>query len=722
MNASITRALLVEFTNSTQFPGRISKDFPFLSGYFTRRDVPVRWLRFGLSTTHLFEHGRDEITLSADEEARLLEVARVHAPSHILFTDQLSEAHETKLRAVTTGVRFLILDEWNTIVGNHPGLEDFRAFGEMNDPEFMPAYDWEPGNDEEDLGEMDNIYLRLGRLCGHLQPTNRSGPYADLDDVRVRERVGCTFCGCRRPGEAISGDDACSTGREDASSSFGIAPASRDGSLVGKNWDWLNRPTPPDWVTRQIEAIAHSRGSAERFPNFLLLENLESPGLLTTCLDAMRETGMAAHTALLIACRTDRAPQLDRILRARFESSPDTTERIGVHASGIESFDSWDLQLFNKGTTTLDGLRAINIYRALATDYPGRFWSTGISYLLFTPWTTAESLHLNVGLIRFLAAETGNMFQARLRLHPWLPITALAEHDGLLVEEELDPTQTMNRRKLFGIEKPWRFRDGRIRPLCRIVLRFELCEAPNRDTLTEELKKRLTAAYAERAHSDDNIRLDYMMCLIDVVRSTHDVLEETVLMDLALDLWRSRRGADLSAPDAPRYRFGEEHLTFPALLARMVPLVTSNLKPLLSVEDVSLGELTPPLVADLERQGVVGHLVERSGAGARGPSLLVARDRPTAERGALLLQRLDGTMDPPGRAEAPGDHRQRARPVESILRQTRLCPGLQHDQQSPGLGCDRRRSGAGRSQRFAGKDQSGPRSTAQQRIHGPDRP
>ena len=85
-----------------------------------------------------------------------------------------------------------------------------------------------------------------------------------------------------------------------------------------------------------------------------------------------------------------------------FAEHPDSKMTLGVYACGVESFAEDDLVRFNKGTTPLDSLRAVNVLHDLASKYPGRFWFTGLSFILFTPWTTVENLLLNVGLCRLL--------------------------------------------------------------------------------------------------------------------------------------------------------------------------------------------------------------------------------------------------------------------------------------------------------------------------------
>ena len=100
------RVMLIEFINTGQFPGRISEGFPFIAGSFTEIGVPVRWLRFGIPTTHFLEHGRDAVTFSDDELARLLGIVDDFRPTVLFCTDTIYAPQRKIIEAHAPGIKF----------------------------------------------------------------------------------------------------------------------------------------------------------------------------------------------------------------------------------------------------------------------------------------------------------------------------------------------------------------------------------------------------------------------------------------------------------------------------------------------------------------------------------------------------------------------------------------------------------------------------------------
>ena len=484
------RVVLVELVNADQFPGRVSYNLPFLAGHYSAKGHAVRWIRFGISTTNLMEHGRDEITLSEEELARLEDLVREHEATLIVITDALYEPQLARVMAAAPGAKLQLAkdDRWlGKLLGRWKGLQEILQAG------VVPRYDWEAGNEAATRNHIDNIYLVQAASCGHRWDVKDNPLYAGLSDSRVQEHYGCAFC------ENWKGRK-----RFTRKHIFFKQPA--------------DYTTPQEWIERQVEAIARTRGSAERFPNGVLLEQVTSIGLLRGTIEALVKHGLADHVTLLVAVRTDQIKRVERLLSDHFKENAESKLRFGVYASGIESFDAYELALLNKGTTPEDSVRAVNRLRAMRERFGERFWYTGMSFILFTPWTSLEALHLNVGLIRFLGLSrkvSGNMFQARLRLHDTLPITCLAESQGLVVASEEDPAMSMNRRKLFAKEDPWRFADPRVRPVSRIVLRFDLLDGDLEDELAREVKKRLVQVVPGWTTGDDVALQELLLCVIE---------------------------------------------------------------------------------------------------------------------------------------------------------------------------------------------------------------
>ncbi len=622
--------LILEFVNADQFPGRINYLFPVVAGYFVARGCPTRWLRFAISTTNMMEHGRDSITLSDEEAALLLQVAAEHRPSLLVVTDPL---YEPQLQAAceAAGDPWIVVSdgdpETDLIAKYDPSMMVPTVTKMIQEPGMLPRYDWEPGNEAARQREMDNIYLLFADSCGHVLSIEKNPLYCGITDDRTRERRGCAFC----------------------TSSQLVLPSTAEGAA----WKGIVAPAGQGdstrvWVARQIEGMAKTRDTPERFPHAILFEQLASDSVLEQTINSLHEHGLQDHVQLLFAIRTDQVPRFRARLHRHFAERPDSGLVFGVYATGIESLSASELGLYNKGTTPLDGIRAVNALRELTDCYPENFWYTGLSFLMHTPWTRLETLHLNYGLIRFLGLSrkvSGNMFMSRLRMHPHLPITALAEAEGLRVEEESDPTVIMNRRKLFGSEMAWRFKDPRMRPVSRIVLRFDLLEEEPLDPLGQKLKDNLLELNPEWTPGEDDDLLDFVCCLAEVACASEEVVEEEALLGEALDLLRRRRGEEAAPPEPARYRVGSEKLELTGLVGRLEPLLSHGEKPIVSVSGVRAGDLAPGLTQLLARHGLEARLAEppaadgeETGAGV----LFVGRDPEAVARRAELQAEIAG--------------------------------------------------------------------------------
>jgi|GEM_PF-1983907 len=500
------RALLVEFVNADQHPGRVAFSFPVLKGFLAREGVPTRWVRFGLSTTNLLVNDRDEVTLGDAEFATLSELVRDHRPNLVLLTDRLYEAQLDALRPLVPDLAAVVVGSDEPVL---PGLPPYRGLRELDDPAFVPGYDWEPGNAAARAKEIDNTYLLTRETCGYNARVAANPVYAGCDDVRVLERRGCAFCSNR----------------------------SESGAAEGR--------ADPDWLVRQIRAAA-LRSSPDAHPGGFLLPRVERPAVLEACAEALADTGLIATTELLLAVRADHVDGLAAFLRGWFSRFPASPLRVGVYACGIESFVDEDLLRFNKGLTAAHGLHAVETLRALAAELPGRFWYSGLTFILFTPWTTLATLRVNVeAFVQLGFVEARNVFESRLRLHPGLAITALAERDGLLVDDEPDPLLVMNRRKLFESERPWRFLDPRVRPVCQVALRFDVREGVADDPLTLEVR----AALADRRRFTSQLdRLRFLLDLVEVAALRDEPFEPSELLAAALARYRQHHAEVLPTP------------------------------------------------------------------------------------------------------------------------------------------------------------------------------
>lgn len=527
------RVLLVEVINADQFPGQIRRDLPFVAGFLAAHGAHVRWLRFGLATTNQLQHGRDEVTFDADELVRLQTALDEHAATRMLGTHALAPEQRSRLLQARPGLTVEVLPP-------SPGDElvpgaTFRPEDGLTGTAWRPVYTWEVAN--AGAAAHDNVALFLCSYCGYARPLAENPCYRDLVAEGLPLADGCAFCGNAAGSRAA---------------------------------------TPAAWLRRQVQALAADRGVA-RAPKALLCEHLEGRRALGALTGALADTGLVQATTLHFGVRTDTLARLEPLLRAWLGASPDA--RLGVYATGLESFVEADLVRFHKGTTPADGLRAIALLRGLRRDFPGRFASTGLTMILFTPWTTPADLAANLRQVQDLdlADEIGNLFAARLRLHPGRAITELARRQGFLVDDEPDPLLSLNRRKLFGTELAWRFADPRLEPLCRVYVRLDEAVAAAADPLSVQVRQALARAFGAPRRDWMTRKLELLLALVDEVATEPLPLAEADLLARALGRLLGpapASGAEESAERAPsplRLVFTPRRGRVPAVAFRLAP-------------------------------------------------------------------------------------------------------------------------------------------------------
>jgi hypothetical protein len=171
-----------------------------------------------------------------------------------------------------------------------------------------------------------------------------------------------------------------------------------------------------------------------------------------------------------------------------------------LYLIGFESFDAFHLELFNKGCTVRDNVRAIDKVRELGARFPRsfeflRYRAHGI--VLFTPWTTPESLLENARMMREVRFHElrSEAIRTRLRLYPRVPLHALAARDGLLVEafEAGRPDRAVEQG--YDASVPWRFKDARTEAIFRAATDFARVERSMSEADVLEIATRLVMRY-----------------------------------------------------------------------------------------------------------------------------------------------------------------------------------------------------------------------------------
>ena len=608
LTRSRLRVLLVEFINADQFPGQIQGTYPFVKGYLNFHRVPNAWLRFAIPADNQFRHGRDEITLEEPELARL--AGRVKAldasivfTSHPLFPEQCR-----RLQARFAGLRLAAWDphaplvlELLKLLEPGPTPARFEPVRLLDQPRITRDYRWEPGNEAAGRPDRNNVYLVMGAGCHYRKPVSANPCYRGVDLSPGVIAIGCAFCGHATPAE----------------------------------------PTPVQtvrgWLTRQLRDVKRTLGP-DRLPGAVIVENIVHMSLLEHILATLRHLGME-RTALLVAARVDHLVAARPLLEAKLAKLQNRKEAIHLYTIGLENFSDPELDRFNKGFDSLTVVKAVNMLKELEVLYGRNFHYSGympLGLILFTPWTRLADLQRNIRLMQHfdLEYETGNTFMSRLRLHEHLPITALAAKDGLIVHDVEDALR-LNRRKLFGYERAWRFADPRVEPVNRLAVRLESKGSFEGEPLFELMQSRLPRMNRKQ-------RIAFLLCIVDAAAQSGAPLSAQRLLDRAVQLWK-RRSEPVSRVPA-RWRLGTELLDLAATLERALPLVRSGDKPVLSLEGLDEKDLAGLDLPALRRRGLA--VAVRETAGAR--ALHVARRAPDLarllrlERGAAAQGRLYG--------------------------------------------------------------------------------
>jgi hypothetical protein len=633
--AGARAALLVEFINAGQFPGQIAKGYPFLQGWCRALGLGARWLRYGIATDNFFRHGVDAVTLSPAELDRLLAVARSDRPDVVFLTHALRGEQTEALRAAAPGVRVVVYDEFvdRELGRGGPEAYDVHALVERDD--VRPDYRWEAGNAAAARRDRDNVYLLLRRRCGYREPVEENPLYAGLPlGPAVRTR-GCAFCG----------ETAAQAG------------AGRPGL------------TPVECLRRQLEALRASfppDGPGGRRPNAVLMENLESAAALRTVAAELERLGFD-DTKMLFGMRLDRLLALEETFRAELPRLAARGRAVHVYVLGLESFSDDQLLRLNKGFRGVQALAAVRLLRELEARWPGAFHFSGymsLAMILFTPWTTLEELDLDLGLVAHLGLEAtiGNLFLARLRLHPDLAVTALARKDGLLAADTSDEGLVLNRRKLFPHELPWRFRDPRLELVNSVAVRLEDATGAGEgddDGPDDPLAGPVRALKARHTGPGwDRRRLVALLrAVAAAARTSAAPLPADELLRRAERLFQGGETAARLALPRTRFRLGEAALDLPAYLRRLVPLLDEGGTRALTVAQVDPAALTEALVAELAAAGVRavwGAAAPAPAPTARGGGapLHLARGAEQAERAQALGAAARDAGDPPAAAAA----------------------------------------------------------------------
>jgi pyruvate-formate lyase-activating enzyme len=178
---------------------------------------------------------------------------------------------------------------------------------------------------------------------------------------------------------------------------------------------------------------------------------------------------------LLVKTRVDWLLEFaDTALAEALAIAEEISSVLHVYLIGFESFDQGHLDLFNKGVTVADNVAAIAKIQELGARFPRsleyrRHRAHGI--ILFTPWTSPESLIENARVMRAVgfAELRSQALRTRLRLYPHVPLHALAVADGLVAEGFAEGRPDRAGEQGYDASVPWRFADQRTEAIFHVA-------------------------------------------------------------------------------------------------------------------------------------------------------------------------------------------------------------------------------------------------------------
>jgi hypothetical protein len=464
MVAWMPRALLLEFASIDRF--QRGRDLPFVRGYLLSRGVDAPWLRFALPADVRSGSGEPGFRLDGEDRERLARRVLELGPTHVLCSHEPAPSLVRELRAASArapigffeaeasrarapvlkrgggepaGTRQVhatpaSLDEFFGLPARAPMRDAAEGLYESVVPDFA----WEPGNRAAETTP-SLPFLLCGEECTYARSVGANPHFGGVDLSRCARPQGCSFC---------------------------VRPARRASPP----------PEPLGVIRTQLEALARTHPTrpprlAVRAVGEPFLLNIERVAPLLGELDL-------APVDLLIDGRADVVLGRERALREALGAL-----RAGPHALhlclvGVESFCAEELARFNKGIDWRTNLRLVRLLFDLEAEFPAHFGFRshgGLSVILFTPWTRARDLSLNLAIFRRcgLVPLCGKLFGSRLRLYPDLPLHALAQRDGLLLDGGYgDPMLDTARRNFYPDEVPWRFADPGLEAVNRLMARL----------------------------------------------------------------------------------------------------------------------------------------------------------------------------------------------------------------------------------------------------------
>ncbi len=588
------RLALVEILTIGRWRHFRNELFPFVLGLCREQAIEARWLRVGVERRPFSEPFLKH--LPEQDGHPLYDALVSFGATHVVTSERLDPSLAARLGSALPGLRVLDLGQ------SKPGLTplhyrdslltwlsggggDVRADapGPLLVDVALPVYAWEPLDAAAaTVDTMLNVVS--GPQCHFARSVRRNPCFTGLDLARAPKTYGCSFCASRE--------------RE------------------------LPLPETPlvELALRQVEAAARSPVPAAGRHRFLLTGSLIFVRLEPFLRGVLQRDLPPSEFQFLT--RLDTLLRMGPTLEALLPELRTAGHRVRLGPMGVENFSPAENERFNKGVTLEQIVDAHHLMARLRDDFPGTFDAARhnwYGFILFTPWTTLDDLRTNLDWARRLGVPSGsNLLRTRLHLIPDMPLTLLAERDGLTACSEQG--EAFGRTAILSWETeevPWRFEHPRTalayHVFSRLVSRDGLHEA--NDDLYEDIQRRLAAL--PRSPRDP---FDVAEALLAALAAPGFASGEGAPPDVAWVL--DRLFAGLSAPVDEAPEGGPERAPLPAGAADPAPDRPAH-----------AGERGP---VDPDRVGaLVQEIAAAIAGGADPPAPLEVRPGPPAGPGGV---------------------------------------------------------------------------------------
>ncbi len=482
--------MLLEFLHPDPYRQFRSDEFSFVQGFARDLGVETRWL-YEVAGPEARPDSEFVIEPPPGRRAEIVAAVRDFSPTAVVANETCGPALSAALRDIPGLARVVSVERdvphYGAVEVGH--VRDWLGLPHEGPPRralvvdhAVPDYACAPV--APDPGCVFSMLTVIGGApCVYRRPLRANPWFCDLDLGGANRLGGCSFC---------------------------------LGDAVGTNWERLvsspvalallqiarfRETAPPARLTNRYRLFAY--GVFHRMDEFFA-------GILATDLPP---------SEFHFSCRPDeflgRAAMVEALL-------PDLRRRghsIHIWNMGVENFSPDENARFNKGLDAAQVVRALDRMRGLEEQWPETFVFTrhgGLSFILFTPWTTLDDLALNAREARRLGVDPV-FLRSRLQVRPATPIALLAARDGLTVPrfEQESPLDFSCQCYPDEEEVPWRFRHPEVAVAYRVMLRLgDDSRIPADDPLRRSLAE-MTAGLPPQARD----RALILEVLVDVLRA-----------------------------------------------------------------------------------------------------------------------------------------------------------------------------------------------------------